>query len=161
MEKVAALSNNERRALFAETAVSMNVDPAITEKDFWVCWSLKRIFEDHWFSEQLVFKGGTSLSKVFNLIERFSEDIDLILDWRTVTGEDPMLCESKTKQRALNNQINIEATKYISETLCPRFQELFSPTCTCTRDEADPNIVNIQYPAAFSNEYLRPVGSWR
>lgn len=156
MEKIAALSNDERRELFSETASRMNVNPAITEKDFWVCWALKRIFEDRWLSEQLVFKGGTSLSKVFNLIERFSEDIDLILDWRTVTGKDPMASVSKTKQQALNAEINTEAETYIAEKLCPRLQELFSPVCTCSSNESDPNILNVEYPAAFSDEYLRP-----
>jgi len=156
MEKIAVLSNDERRQIFSETASRMNVNPAIAEKDFWVCWTLKRIFEDKWLSEQLVFKGGTSLSKVFNLIERFSEDIDLILDWRTVTGKDPMVSVSKTKQQALNTEINVEAERYIAEKLCPKLQELFSPVCTCSGDDGDPNILNVEYPAAFSDEYLRP-----
>src|SRR5262249_51016922 len=50
----------------------------ILEKDFWVCWLLSILFESK-FADALVFKGGTSLSKVFGVIERFSEDIDLSL----------------------------------------------------------------------------------
>ena len=51
--------------------------PVIVEKDYWVCWLLGKIFADPRWEPHLVFKGGTSLSKVFNAIQRFSEDIDL------------------------------------------------------------------------------------
>ncbi len=93
MESVVRLSSAERRELFAETAVRKGMTPAIVEKDFWVCWTLGRLFAHPDLSRLLMFKGGTSLSKVFHLIERFSEDIDLILDWRVVVGEDDPLAE--------------------------------------------------------------------
>ena len=64
---------------------------AVVEKDFWVCWTLKHLFEHPDLSKLMIFKGGTSLSKVFGLIDRFSEDIDLILDWRVVTDIDPVV----------------------------------------------------------------------
>ncbi|MEI6309140.1 MAG: nucleotidyl transferase AbiEii/AbiGii toxin family protein, partial [bacterium] len=59
--------------------------PEIIEKDFWVCWSLRRIYEVLRFRPQLIFKGGTSLSKAYLAIERFSEDVDLSLS-RTDLG---------------------------------------------------------------------------
>jgi len=77
MNSVAALSEDKRRELFAGTAAQKGMTAAIAEKDFWVCWVLLRLFEHPQLSGKLLFKGGTSLSKVFNLIERFSEDIDL------------------------------------------------------------------------------------
>jgi predicted nucleotidyltransferase component of viral defense system len=77
MESVARLSSAERRELFAETAARKGMTPAIVEKDFWVCWTLGRLFAHPELPGLLMFKGGTSLSKVFNLIERFSEDIVL------------------------------------------------------------------------------------
>lgn len=91
MESVARLSSDQRRELAAETAARKGMTPAIAEKDFWVCWTLDRLFAHPELSSLLMFKGGTSLSKVFKLIERFSEDIDLILDWRVVVGEDDPL----------------------------------------------------------------------
>ena len=51
--------------------------PVIVEKDYWVCWTLGRVFALSDIADSLVFKGGTSLSKVFHVIGRFSEDIDL------------------------------------------------------------------------------------
>jgi hypothetical protein len=73
-----ALPADERRLYIEQAAVRRTVSPVILEKDFWVCWLLGIVFESR-FADSLVFKGGTSLSKVFGVIERFSEDIDLSL----------------------------------------------------------------------------------
>ena len=72
------LSSDERRLYIEQAAIQRNVSPVIMEKDFWVCWLLGILFESE-FARHLVFKGGTSLSKVFGVIDRFSEDIDLSL----------------------------------------------------------------------------------
>ena len=69
---------SERRLYIEQGATRRNVSSVILEKDFWVCWLLGILFESE-FAGSLVFKGGTSLSKVFGVIERFSEDIDLSL----------------------------------------------------------------------------------
>jgi predicted nucleotidyltransferase component of viral defense system len=80
MDKIAIGSAADRRDLFRESASRLGINLAIVEKDFWVCWILKRLFAEPALKDQMVFKGGTSLSKVYGLIDRFSEDIDLILD---------------------------------------------------------------------------------
>src|SRR5690349_24603344 len=72
------LPPGERRLYIEQAALRRNVSPVILEKDFWVCWLLGILFESP-FAGSLVFKGGTSLSKVFGVIDRFSEDIDLSL----------------------------------------------------------------------------------
>ncbi len=86
MERIARLSARERSELFSESATQKGTTPAIVEKDFWVTWVLNRIFQQPYLARLLMFKGGTSLSKVYHLIERFSEDIDLVLDWRVLIG---------------------------------------------------------------------------
>ncbi|MFM8219418.1 MAG: nucleotidyl transferase AbiEii/AbiGii toxin family protein [Planctomycetaceae bacterium] len=73
-----SLPQSERRLYIEQAAIRRNVSPVILEKDFWVSWLLGILFESP-FAGSLVFKGGTSLSKVFGVIERFSEDIDLSL----------------------------------------------------------------------------------
>ncbi len=88
IEKIADLTNNERAEIFRETSAVVNITEAAIEKDFWVCWALYRIFSNEELSKQVLFKGGTSLSKCYGLIDRFSEDIDLILDWSLLTDED-------------------------------------------------------------------------
>ena len=72
------LPADERRLYIEQAAVRRNISPVVLEKDFWVCWLLGVLFKSE-FAGSLVFKGGTSLSKVFGAIERFSEDIDLSL----------------------------------------------------------------------------------
>lgn len=74
---VALASNEEREVLFMNTAAKMGMNAAIIEKDFWVCLTLDYLFHSCKWKDAFAFKGGTSLSKVYNLIERFSEDIDL------------------------------------------------------------------------------------
>lgn len=70
------LPPKERRLYIEQAAIQKNISPVIMEKDFFVCWLLSILFESQ-FANHLVFKGGTSLSKVFGAIDRFSEDIDL------------------------------------------------------------------------------------
>jgi DNA ligase (NAD+) len=80
LDAIATQPAKDRRALFVETAARMGIASAvIAEKDFWTCFALRRLFEID-FRPSLLFKGGTSLSKAFGLIDRFSEDIDLTLN---------------------------------------------------------------------------------
>ena len=68
---------SEQTLFLQETAARRGLLPVMVEKDFWVSWTLAALFAHPEFGGQLVFKGGTSLSKVFGVIDRFSEDIDL------------------------------------------------------------------------------------
>jgi len=72
----ALLPASERRLLIDEVAARQSVVSLIVEKDFWVCWILGVVFSSR-RADSLVFKGGISLSKVFRVIDRFSEDVDL------------------------------------------------------------------------------------
>lgn len=156
MNKVANLSKQQRKELFGETATLMNTTNAIVEKDFWVVWTINKIFEDERLNKILMFKGGTSLSKVFNLIGRFSEDIDLILDWRLVTKENPLQeLTSKNKQVKFNEEINENAKIYIKNELLPIIAQILSPLCSCSIAD-DGFSINVRYPNAFDDSYLRP-----
>lgn len=55
------------------------IQPNVLEKDIWLCWVLDKLFK---LPLQMAFKGGTSLSKVFNVINRFSEDLDITIDYQ-------------------------------------------------------------------------------
>lgn len=156
MDLVAKLTGAERKELFSETAAKLGMTAAIVEKDFWVTWTLDKIFSNPDLSPNLKFKGGTSLSKVFGLIERFSEDIDLILNWNALTVEDPQEDRSKKKQKKLVEEIREAGRNYIEEKLLPVISADINSVCTCKIDENDRNIINISYPKAFSDEYIRP-----
>lgn len=77
MNRFTAQPPSEQAKLFKLLHDETTIPLAIVEKDFWVCWLLGRIFATPELGAQCVFKGGTSLSKVFDVIRRFSEDIDL------------------------------------------------------------------------------------
>jgi hypothetical protein len=77
MSSFATLPAPERRLLVEQVAARQGVVSVIVEKDFWVCWVLGRLFDTDALAPHFVFKGGTSLSKVFGVIARFSEDVDL------------------------------------------------------------------------------------
>lgn len=74
------LPSERRRLAFQQVDEAMGLQAFSVEKDFWVCWTLRELFNLPGIGEHLTFKGGTSLSKAWKLIRRFSEDIDLIVD---------------------------------------------------------------------------------
>jgi hypothetical protein len=92
-----SLSEAERRVFIEEAATRKNVLPILLEKDFWVCWLLGILFESE-FAPHFVFKGGTSLSKVFGVIDRFSEDIDLSLSPAFLSLPEPGASRSKGRE---------------------------------------------------------------
>ena len=104
MKKITSLSRKEREEYFTEAAARKGVQPIIIEKDFWVCWTLKRLYEIKELKDNITFKGGTSLSKAYGIIERFSEDIDLTIakPYLGVEGEnDPAKATGTNKRNAL------------------------------------------------------------
>ena len=83
MSKIHLISAEERRPFFNEAFVETKIPFEIIEKDFWVVWMLKRLFSLDDLKNHLTFKGGTSLSKVYRIIQRFSEDIDVPTMFKT------------------------------------------------------------------------------
>ena len=157
MRNVARLTENDRRELFRNTADKMGLNDAIVEKDFWVCFTLDYLFHRSPWKDVITFKGGTSLSKAFNLISRFSEDIDLILDWRILGyGKDePWEKRSNTKQDAFNKEDNARAEAFLAEQFCPKIKAEISRELDCEAniyiDEKDKQTVIFAYPHLFLN----------
>jgi len=155
MDRIALWSATDRADLMREAGSIKKMPPEIVEKDFWVCWALGRLFASAALAPKVLFKGGTSLSKVFGLIERFSEDIDLILDWREVTEEDPRAARSVSRQDAFNKELLQRAHAYLRGTFLPHVSELVEGVCVAAIED-NPEVVKIKYPAAFPSDYLRP-----
>ncbi|HWL50960.1 MAG TPA: nucleotidyl transferase AbiEii/AbiGii toxin family protein [Chthoniobacteraceae bacterium] len=109
MNQFTALSAEERAIYIHEAAERLNVSSVIVEKDFWVCWMLERLFENPELRPHLVFKGGTSLSKVFGAIQRFSEDIDLSISPRLLGRDDAFLEDAATRTQQRKRMAEIEA----------------------------------------------------
>ena len=159
MREMARRSENERRDIFRAAAQAMRVHEAIIEKDFWVCWALDYLFQDSPWKDAMAFKGGTSLSKAFGAIERFSEDIDLILEWRLLgyAADEPWRARSATKQDVFGKEANRRAADFLARELAPTLgRELSARAGVAVDARADGQEVLIRYPRAFTLDTIRP-----
>jgi hypothetical protein len=133
----------------------MGINEAIVEKDFWVCWTLAYLFHASPWQDNFSFKGGTSLSKSYNLIQRFSEDIDLVIDW-TLLGyrkDEPWEARSTSGQERFNHEANERALIFLRETFAPELQTGFSGLLgkeTEVSVDAEQNVF-FHYPKSLSN----------
>lgn len=158
MNNLIKLKASELSALFSQTAVRMGVTRQIVEKDFWVCWLLKKLFESE-LSDDVIFKGGTSLSKVYGVIERFSEDIDLILNWEGNSAGDPMAERSKRGQETFNTALLEWGNATIRDRIFPVVAEICGEVCQPSLEVAKTGdyIIAVTYPhVERQDEYLRP-----
>ncbi len=168
MNRIAQMPADARSDVFAETADRKGLPEAIIEKDFWVCWVLKQLFSIETLSGRLLFKGGTSLSKIFHAINRFSEDIDLAVDYAALgfTGDrDPRRGGiSKSRRTNILAEMLSECQQYVGteflDALTTRCHEILSGAGAWTLDLSpqDPNVVRFRYPtaAAKSLAYVVP-----
>ncbi len=163
MDEVARLPAGDRAALFGETGAGRGVADTIIEKDFWVCWTLRRLFDlPKGATATLVFKGGTSLSKAFGAIRRFSEDIDLSFDRAELgyTGDRDPEKEGISKNQAarLIDDLVGDVERHIAEKLFPALRaaivdQLGEPAngeWTLEIDTTDAQTINFHYPTALS-----------
>lgn len=165
---VIAASDAERRDLFLGTATRLGTAVQNVEKDFWVCWSLDALFNGlpH-DGPRLLFKGGTSLSKAFGLIQRFSEDIDITVfrdDLGQPAAAEELEALSGKKRRARLDDIRSACQAYIGGPLMEQFSALAAAVIPGGRFrvELDPDDKDLQtllfwYPAvtARAGDYVR------
>lgn len=163
MHHIAMIGERERRELFEATARKVGIRPDAVEKDYWVCYMLDHLFHNSVYKDDLAFKGGTSLSKSYHLIERFSEDIDLILDWRKIIGTDldPWSGRSRSRQDRFNKMMNDQAAILYREQLVPALNTELCAELNmnepCSIDDNDEMVIDFYYPHLFDPEYLRPM----
>lgn len=135
-----------------------------------MCWTLERLFTLPGFSAHLLFKGGTSLSKVYSVIQRFSEDIDLSLS-RSFLGEglaDPEKAASNTQRKQRSDALIAAFHAAVTERLLPALRNAIAEQLgeenneesgwTLTQDAADPGTLHFAYPRAAGGDlpYIRP-----
>lgn len=156
----------ERRALVDDAAARLGVASWVVEKDLWVCWLLARLQEIQGLPA-LTFKGGTSLSKVHRLVDRFSEDIDLTFSrdgWGFDGERDPLADGLSGKARArLVEEVGAKAAQTVGERVVPALTAICGALLGATGwevriDAADPQAVLFRYPEpAAAYGYGQPV----
>lgn len=168
MDAVARWDARDRADLFNEVGTARGLANAIIEKDFWVCWTLKRLFAGA-ASPGLVFKGGTSLSKSYSVIERFSEDIDLSFDRAALgyTGDkDPEKAGSGKKATKLIDQLVADVQAHVAGPFLVAFELELGAEGGAWRLAVDPHdaqTLNFGYPPSLTKRayadiaYVNPV----
>ncbi|MEE9348901.1 MAG: nucleotidyl transferase AbiEii/AbiGii toxin family protein [Flavobacteriaceae bacterium] len=158
MNKFFNIPDTEKRLIFQEIANKTGMPPYAVEKDWWVVQTLALVFELE-IGKHLVFKGGTSLSKAWNLIHRFSEDIDLAVD-RSFFGF--------KKELSKKERTNLRKTSstYIQNILKPLLEKKFTDNgftkidiklTKATTSDQDPRIIEIYYPnITKTTSYIMP-----
>ncbi|MBI3450855.1 MAG: nucleotidyl transferase AbiEii/AbiGii toxin family protein [Acidobacteria bacterium] len=109
MTAFATLAAPEQAAAYATVTGQTGIATVILEKDFWVCWLLGKIFATPALGDDCVFKGGTSLSKVFGAIDRFSEDVDLGLSPASLGWNESDLDDAPSATQRLKRMKKVEA----------------------------------------------------
>jgi len=163
MNEFTQLPALERALYFRQASEKMPIPlpAAVIEKDFWVCWTLKILNELPELTGNITLKGGTSLSKAWGMIDRFSEDLDLAVN-RKVFGLNPPFGPENAKSNAQRkirlSDLEKKSESFIKEVVIPKMNESI-------RDFLDPkefklksaqkgNEVTIEfgYPGTFKNE---------
>jgi hypothetical protein len=170
MDSFARLPASDRSEIIQERARQMDIDFTIVEKDFWVCWTLKSLFTLPPGNAGMTFKGGTSLSKAYGLITRFSEDIDVVTDPAFFFAQglsdpgEPGI--SKTQRTKRMDQLDKACAAYLADRLLSTLRANFAARLGSTDgwkvevDTDDPNALLLHYPKSDPNRedpYIRSV----
>jgi hypothetical protein len=165
-ERFLRLPEGDRVDVFAAAAQRLGTLPSYVEKDFWVCLVLDALYNGLPAGHpRLLFKGGTSLSKGFGLIRRFSEDIDIVVfrhDLGFSDGRDPAGTKinlSRKKRGQLFEELKATCSDYIVGKLAPALSAIIDGLQTKGRvmaDEADVDqqTLLVEYPSVFGAEGL-------
>ena len=151
---------NQRKVLQA-IAPKLNKAAQILEKDIWVCLALQKLFTMP-NALTMVFKGGTSLSKAFKVIERFSEDVDVTIDFRNFINEDPFLPSvSNTKRKKISDNLKRSLREYLKEIVLPYLQTEIQNECDSTATiklTTDGEGIEIHFKSVLESQhnYIKP-----
>jgi len=158
-----------RRQLCDEAQARLGLRAASIEKDFWVCWTLQELFSLPGCGANLTFKGGTSLSKGWKLIQRFSEDIDVVME-REFLGfggaKSPENAGSKKQQEKRLEELKLACQQRIRDSLKPEFEKRLQDSLPKGTkwdliddpEDADGQTLLFHYPSVYADAgYIRPV----
>lgn len=171
MDRFLSLPATDRARAFEEVGTRRGLASGSVEKDFWVCLMLRELYALPDFADHITFKGGTSLSKAWRLIDRFSEDIDLTIE-RDILGFGGELAPEAAKSgkdrhrriQALKHACRDAIVQRIAPALDASMQALLAAkeSWTLTLDEDDPDAQTLLFayprPAASTTpSYVRPI----
>lgn len=136
MKKFIKLNSSERKNLIQKVANDLGLRFDIVEKDIWVCYVLQKLFSCEQLKDKLIFKGGTCLSKAYDAIGRFSEDVDITINSNVleISGESQKIDKIKSRNRKA-------ASKFVEDKILPVLKTVF-----------DDELGNKNYELVFDEE---------
>ncbi len=171
MDNFLLLKDLDKKVYFDVVANELDVTPQLIEKDFWVCWILKILFSLPESGNHLTFKGGTSLSKCYNVIKRFSEDVDVSIERTFLTSQESI--EPDRKQSSKENQRRLDRLKQacqekIGDVIIPELKDKIGSALSeigkwgikLDSDDSDKQTILFTYPSIIDNSmnnYIQPV----
>ena len=167
-KQVISASPRDKLDLFLATANRLGAPVGNVEKDFWVCWTLNALYHERPAGgPRLLFKGGTSLSKAYGLIRRFSEDIDITVfrdDLHEPASVEELEALSNKKRRAKLDAIRDACRAHITgplrDFLAVQLPDATGGTGRVEVDEDDPDgqTLLVWYPEVEPRDgaYVRP-----
>ena len=161
-EPFLSLGARERADILRTVAARSRRSAVILEKDIWVCWVLQALFsmpDPH----PMAFKGGTSLSKVYGIIARFSEDVDVTLDYRAFDdGFDPFADgASRTQIKRFSERLKDCVARYVRDIIGPALDDAAERLAANGRHALhvgdDGETIRVAYPSAVEapDSYVR------
>lgn len=163
MDAYIALSPDDQRLYCDQAQTRLNLPATSIEKDFWVCWTLRELFRLPKWGEHFAFKGGTSLSKAWKLIERFSEDIDVVISREFLGFGGETL--SNNRQKKLIKKCSESIHKELFPILVEHISGLLPKTAKWNlspaevTEDSDQQTLLFAYPSVFPDapKYVRQI----
>jgi len=161
-EQFLHLSVNDRKTILETAAATLGQRAAVLEKDVWVCWALQALFSMP-NAHPMAFKGGTSLSKVYSIIDRFSEDIDITLDYQQFNDAFDPFVENASKNaiKKFSERLKAHVHQYANNVVCPYIESQLHKLPTSEEYSIDISDdgekIWVHYPSAIedTDEYIQ------
>ncbi len=148
------LSDDVQHAILTGAEPRLNIKPYILEKDIWICWVLQELFT---LPIPMAFKGGTSLSKAYGLISRFSEDVDVTIDYRHFSPTTDLTKPiSRSALDKLSDYLKNEVAQYTKNTVLSSLEasakDKFPGKSFKFKLSEDGEQLRVYYPSLFEDE---------
>ncbi len=169
MKQFVLMDKERQRLVYNQAGAHLNLAEVAIEKDFWVCWTLDKLFQLPKWGDSFTFKEGTSLSKGWKLIDRFSEDIDIVIN-RDVLGfggdNKPETAPSRKQTKKRLEGLRVACQQCVTESILPVLKDVLSDEIPAEQNwdlvidefDQDNQTLLFNYPSVFIEqaEYLRP-----
>ena len=154
------LSSDIQKALIDKAADQLNISDVAIEKDLWICWILQQLFD---LPLSMVLKGGTSLSKAYNLINRFSEDVDITLDPHSFQFTVDLEKATRSSLKKISEELQTTLENCIQKTILPHLRKCilrFSNQEKFSIDWDEEESLRFYYPSVLSHHFLTSDGDF-